>query len=150
MGSVSIDTPVGKLLVVELDNAIVSVRWSRSPGGAPSPLLAEARRQLIAYFAGKLKKFDLPLAPSGTGFQHRVWGRMLDIPYGQTISYGEMAKHLKSAARAVGGACGANPIPIIVPCHRVMAAHGRDGGYSGQGGVATKRHLLQLEGAALL
>ena len=150
MGSVSIDTAVGKLLVVELDNAIVSVRWSRSPGGAASPLLAEARRQLIAYFAGRLKKFDLPLAPAGTGFQHRVWGRMLDIPYGETVSYGEMAKHLKSAGRAVGQACGANPIPIIIPCHRVLAAHGRDGGYSGQGGVATKRHLLQLEGAALL
>ena len=75
---------------------------------------------------------------------------MLDIPYGQTMSYGEMAKHLKSAPRAVGGACGHNPIPIIIPCHRVMAANGKDGGYSGQGGVTTKRQLLQLEGAALL
>lgn len=105
-----------------------------------------ARRQLDEYFAGKRRRFDLPLAPAGTDFQRRVWWALLAIPYGEAISYGELARRVGKprAARAVGAANGANPIAIIIPCHRVVGASGI-GGYAG--GLDIKRHLLALEGA---
>ena len=93
---------------------------------------------------------NLPLAPAGSNFEHAVWDAMLRIPYGRTRSYGEIARDIGGEARAVGGACGSNPIPIIIPCHRVLAANGRSGGYSGRGGTQTKHFLLALEGATLL
>ena len=104
------------------------------------------QRQLDAYFAGHLTRFDLPLAPSGSPFEVGVWTAMAEIPYGETRVYGELAASVGSAPRAVGRACGRNPIPIVIPCHRVLAKAGL-GGYSGSGGLATKRHLLALEGA---
>ncbi|WP_414652559.1 methylated-DNA--[protein]-cysteine S-methyltransferase, partial [Hypericibacter adhaerens] len=117
------------------------------PPPAGSPLLDRARAQLEAYFAGRRDGFDLPLAPRGTGFQRKVWERMRRIPYGATWSYAELARDVGSVARAVGQACGANPIPIIIPCHRVLAENGGLGGFSGAGGTESKSFLLELEGA---
>ncbi|MDX1574831.1 MAG: methylated-DNA--[protein]-cysteine S-methyltransferase [Kiloniellales bacterium] len=111
-----------------------------------SPLLAEAGRQLAAYFAGERRDFELPLAPAGSALHKEVWRLMCAIPFGQTATYGELARKLKSAAQPVGTACGANPIAILIPCHRVVAADGL-GGFSGGAGVESKRFLLHHEGA---
>ncbi|HEV2336286.1 MAG TPA: methylated-DNA--[protein]-cysteine S-methyltransferase [Stellaceae bacterium] len=150
MPSLSIPSPVGQLTIDEIDDAIVAIRWADGSPGAPagngSPLLAEAARQLAAYFDGRLLHFDLPLAPAGSPFEARVWSAMQVIPYGETRSYGDLAASVASAPRAVGRACGRNPIPIVIPCHRVLAKGGL-GGYSGEGGLATKQRLLALEGA---
>ena len=118
----------------------------------PEPEWAESRapfkeavRQLDAYFAGRLRQFDLPLATGGTAFQQRVWRALRDIPYGETVSYGELARHIErpAAVRAVGAANGQNPISIVIPCHRVIGADGSLTGYGG--GLERKRHLLDLE-----
>ncbi|MEE8545559.1 MAG: methylated-DNA--[protein]-cysteine S-methyltransferase [Alphaproteobacteria bacterium] len=146
MPQLSLQSPVGELTLSEEDGALVSLDWGRVPEQSESTLLGEARRQLERYFDGDPAPFELPLAPPGSDFQRRVWARMQAIPAGRTLSYGALARELGSAARAVGAACGANPIPIIVPCHRVIAADGGLGGYSGQGGVETKQALLRLEG----
>ncbi len=146
MPSLSIPSPVGQLTIDEEDDAIVSIRWADARDGNGSPLLTEAARQLDAYFAGKLSHFDLPLAPAGSLFESRVWLAMQLIPYGETRSYGDLASAVGSAPRPVGRACGRNPIPIVIPCHRVLARGGL-GGYSGAGGLATKQRLLALEGA---
>jgi methylated-DNA-[protein]-cysteine S-methyltransferase len=146
MNSLSISSPVGDLVLVEDEGAIVAVHWAESRGGNGSPLLTEAARQLDDYFAGKLTVFDLPLRPAGTAFERSVWAAMLDIPYGETRCYGDLAASTDSAPRAVGRACGRNPIPIIIPCHRVLGK-GWMGGYSGAGGLKTKEALLTLEGA---
>ena len=146
MPSLSIPSPVGQLTIDEEDDAIVAIRWADEPAGNGSPLLAEAARQLDAYFAGQRSHFDLPLAPAGSPFEARVWSAMQLIPYGETRSYGDLASMIGSAPRPVGRACGHNPIPIVIPCHRVLARGGL-GGYSGQGGLATKQSLLALEGA---
>ena len=124
----------------------MAVRWADEKTGNGSPLLNEAARQLDAYFAGNLTEFDLPLRPAGSDFERRVWDGMLGIPYGKTRSYGELAAGIGSGPRAVGGACGKNPIPIVIPCHRVLAKAGM-GGYSGSGGLKTKQALLAIEGA---
>ncbi len=151
--AVSIDTPVGRLTLVEANAAVVAIHWAgpgREEAGAnkPTPLLVEARRQLEAYFAGTLTRFDLPLAPAGSPFEQRVWAAMRQIPHGQTRRYGELALMTDSGPRAVGRACGRNPIPIVIPCHRVLARGGL-GGYSGGAGLATKRMLLALEGIGI-
>ena len=146
MNSLSISSPVGNLVLVEDQDAIVEVRWADARGGNGSPLLTEAARQLDDYFAGKLTAFDLPLRPAGTAFERSVWAAMQDIPYGETRSYGDLATTTDSAPRAVGRACGRNPIPVVIPCHRVLAKAGL-GGYSGSGGLWTKQRLLALEGA---
>jgi methylated-DNA-[protein]-cysteine S-methyltransferase len=121
--------------------------WPRNDG---NPLLAEAARQLQAYFAGQLREFQLPLDIEGTDFQKRVWGQVAAIPYGETRSYLQIAAALGSpgAVRAVGAANGANPAPIVVPCHRVIGAHGKLVGYGG--GLPLKKRLLELEGAMTL
>ena len=100
--------------------------------------------QLAAYFDGRLKIFDLPLIPKGDAFQQSVCQAMLDIPYGETTTYGEIAAKLDTYGQPVGNACGANSIPIIIPCHRVLGAHGV-GGYSGEGGIERKIELLKME-----
>jgi methylated-DNA-[protein]-cysteine S-methyltransferase len=146
MPSLSIPSPVGPLTIEEQDDKIVAISWGNGAAGNGSPLLDEAERQLQAYFDGKLLHFDLPLAPAGSPFEKRVWDAMQNIPYGETRCYGDLAEAINSAPRAVGGACGKNPIPIVIPCHRVLAKSGM-GGYSGQGGLDTKRALLRLEGA---
>ena len=115
------------------------------PGSEDPPLLREALRQLAAYFAGALAEFDLPLAMNGTEFQKRVWRALLEIPYGETWSYSQLAGHIgnPAAVRAVGAANGQNPLAIIVPCHRVIGAHGNLVGYGG--GLPLKQMLLDLE-----
>jgi methylated-DNA-[protein]-cysteine S-methyltransferase len=148
MPTLSIPSPVGQLTIEESGDRIVAIRWADTPAGNGSPLLSEAARQLAAYFDGKLRQFDLPLAPRGTPFEGRVWAAMQAIPYGETRSYGDLAHATDSGPRAVGRACGRNPIPIVVPCHRVLARGGL-GGYSGGAGLPTKTRLLALEGALI-
>ena len=146
--TVTVPSPLGMLTVTEEDGAITRLRWhGQAATAAPTPLLAEAARQLHAYFDKSLRDFDLPLRPAGSPFQQAVWQAMCRIPAGSTRSYGAIAAEVEAPARAVGGACGTNPIPIIIPCHRILATGGALGGYSGQGGNETKLFLLALEGA---
>lgn len=148
--TLTMDSPVGMLALRARGNAIVALDWVDEAQPRPNTeLLNEAARQLDAYFAGQLEAFELPLDPDGTDHQKKVWDDMLTIPYGGLRSYGDMATAIGSSARAVGTACGKNPIPIIVPCHRVIATGGGMGGYSGRGGLDTKRALLILEGVML-
>ncbi len=146
MPHLSFHSPIGDLTVSEEDGALVSVDWGWGRDQEPSALTDDARVQIEAYLEGQRSSFDLPLNPTGTEFQQRVWQAMQEIPFGAVETYGALAKRIGSAARAVGMACGANPLPIVIPCHRVVAAGGRLGGYSGDGGLATKRALLVLEG----
>jgi methylated-DNA-[protein]-cysteine S-methyltransferase len=152
------DSPVGEVRIVERDGKITDLEFfpfRPNIDGRPigdrdddHPVLVQALEQLTAYFARDLKEFDLPLDPAGTSFQHRVWERLRGIGYGQTASYGEIARALGltgHGARAVGLANGRNPIPIVVPCHRVLASGGGLGGYGG--GLDRKEFLLKLEGA---
>jgi len=146
--AVTVPSPVGALTIVEQAGAIVRVRWrGAATPTPPTPLLAEAVRQLAAYFDKRLKDFDLPLRPAGSLLQQAAWRAMCRIPAGITRSYGAIAAELGVPARAIGGACGANPIPVIIPCHRILATGGGLGGYSGEGGAETKLFLLALEGA---
>ncbi|WP_448205203.1 methylated-DNA--[protein]-cysteine S-methyltransferase [Azospirillum sp. sgz302134] len=145
MGRLTVDSPLGPLTLISADDALVALDWGRQGEDAPDPVLAEAASQLADYFAGRRRDFDLPLAPRGTDFRQRVWAAMLAIPYGEMRTYGDIARALGSAPRAVGGACGANPIPVIVPCHRIVGGGGSPGGYSGFGGLETKDWLLRLE-----
>jgi methylated-DNA-[protein]-cysteine S-methyltransferase len=142
----TVDTPSGPVTITEDGEAIVAVTWGGRDSD-DSPLLRRAAQQLSEYFAGTRHAFDLPLRPKGSDFQCAVWNQMLAIPYGQTRSYGELAKATGGIARAVGTACGANPIPILIPCHRVLAADRQLGGFSGGKGPETKAQLLTLEGA---
>jgi methylated-DNA-[protein]-cysteine S-methyltransferase len=121
------------------------VRFAGEPASSDDPLLVEAAGQLRAYFARELREFDLPLAPSGTGFQRRVWDAVSAVPFGATASYAEIAAAIgtPSACRAVGAANGRNPLPVIVPCHRVVGSTGALTGYGG--GLERKRALLDLE-----
>ena len=149
------DSPVGRLALEAEGDALASVRWSDAgeqpaPGGKASPVLEKAMRQLDRYFSGRLRRFDLALQARGTPFQKRVWTMMSEIPFGETATYGGMAMALGSGARAVGTACGRNPLPIVVPCHRVLGSGGTGGGFSGGSGLPTKRQLLALEGVVLL
>ena len=144
MSQISMHAPIGDLTISAEDNIIVSLDWGWAKEQNTSTLLQDAKSQLNDYFDGLRKNFDLPLEPLGTKFQQRVWSMMRQVPHGKTITYGEIAKALDSSARAVGMACGANPLPVIIPCHRVVAANNM-GGYSGDGGVETKRALLNLE-----
>jgi methylated-DNA-[protein]-cysteine S-methyltransferase len=148
MNYTSLLSPTGPLTLFEEAGEIIAVEWGQTKGGSETPLLHEAKDQISQYFARERQIFELPLNPKGTEFQKAVWQQMLEIPYGQTKTYGALAKNLKSAARAVGGACGKNPIPIIIPCHRVMGANGKLTGFSGGEGVATKEALLRLESFA--
>jgi methylated-DNA-[protein]-cysteine S-methyltransferase len=137
-------SPIGDLTVSEEDGAIVAVDWGWGRDQTETRLLIRARDELQAYFDGALTQFDLPLAPTGTPYRRRVWDALCAIPYGETRTYNEIAAVAGGAARSVGQANGANPIPILIPCHRVLAGSGL-GGYSGGEGIATKRLLLALE-----
>lgn len=148
MAYVSMHTPLGPLTLFADDRTIVALEWGWSPANGASPLLDEARAQLEAYFDGALTRFTLPLAAAATPFQQRVREAMLRIPYGAVSTYAALAREVDSAPRAIGQACARNPLPIIVPCHRVLAAGGDLGGYSGGEGTAAKRALLRLEGYA--
>ena len=142
-------TPYGLLALCEVGGAIIKLRWAGENTGQRTPILKEGLSQLAAYFAGELTEFDLPLAPDVGEFGRSVLDQISAIPFGYTKTYGQLAKALGSAAQPVGTACGANPIPIIIPCHRVLAQCGL-GGFSGAGGVETKVKLLRFEGAGLL
>jgi methylated-DNA-[protein]-cysteine S-methyltransferase len=143
-------TPIGEVTVSEEDGAIVALDWGRGRDQDRTKVLAEAVVQLQDYFDGLRTDFDLPLSPHGTAFQRRVWDALRAIPAGETRSYGDLARLLASSARAIGQANGANPIPILIPCHRVLAAGGVLGGYSGGEGPSTKRWLLEHERRAAL
>ena len=150
MPQLSLHTPLGEVTISEDGGAIVALDWGRGRDQEATPLLCQARDQLQAYFDGKRMSFNLPLAPEGSDFQKRVWAALCAIPSGETRSYADIARTISSAPRAVGGANGANPIPLFIPCHRVIAADGSLGGYSGGDGPATKRYLLDHESRALL
>ena len=143
----SVDTQFGTLTLVARDGAITGLAWTRVVHGDRSDLLDEAAAQLAAYAAGEREEFDLPLNVIGSGFQRDVCAAMSAIPFGYTRTYGEIAADLGVPAQAVGQACGGNPIPVIIPCHRVMGAKGLTG-FSGRGGVETKVALLRHEKAA--
>lgn len=146
MPALTVSTQFGPLTLIEDQGAIVRVDWDGN-GVDDTPMLAEAARQLRAYAAGDLKRFDLPLRVAGSDFQRAVCDQMRAIPFGDTVTYGDIARALDQSAQAVGNACGRNPIPVIIPCHRVMGAKGLTG-FSGKGGVETKVALLRHEGAA--
>lgn len=149
----TIRTPIGPLRLDASEGALVRLSWIRGPSDyAPEdfpsdPLIAAASAQLQAYFAGQLTDFSFPLRPRGTPFQRCIWALLRTIPFGTTQSYAALAARADTAPRAAAAACAANPIPIVVPCHRVIAASGALSGYSGGDGVATKQHLLNLEQA---
>ncbi|MHB1206834.1 MAG: methylated-DNA--[protein]-cysteine S-methyltransferase [Rhodospirillaceae bacterium] len=145
MPQLSLHSPIGDLTLSAEDEHIVALDWGWGRDQEPTPVLQRAVAQLEDYFDGKLKTFDLPLRPDGSAFHRAVWRIMLEIPCGQVLTYGEISARLKASARAVGTACGRNPIPVIIPCHRVIGTGGL-GGYSGDGGVDTKVVLLRLEG----
>ena len=152
MPSTVVDSPIGPLGLTASEAGLQSVLFDSgriSPEGS-SPILDEAARQLEAYFDGDLVTFDLPLELNGTEFNRRCWLALASIPYGQTVSYGEQARRLglgNDAARAVGAANGRNPLPIVLPCHRVIGADGSLTGFGG--GLHVKRFLLEHEGALL-
>jgi methylated-DNA-[protein]-cysteine S-methyltransferase len=150
MGRVTITTPLGPVTLAAHSGRLTSLGFGgpRAEGEEPDPVLIEAARQIDGYFAQNLQIFDLPLGPAATGFQMRARAAMLAIPYGKTASYGQLAAKLGTAPRAVGLACARNPLPIIVPCHRVLGAAGSLGGYSGGAGLGTKRWLLAHEAGA--
>ena len=148
-----LDTPVGLLLLRADEDGLREITFLK-PGGRLFPksdwqedpaMFREPIRELRAYFAGELEEFDIRLAPEGTEFQQRVWTELIKIPYGQTVSYGELAQRIGNpkASRAVGLANGSNPIPIVIPCHRVIGSNGKLTGYGG--GLPVKEKLLALE-----
>ncbi len=147
-----VDSPIGPLGLIASDSALQGVTFHarRARAGGRSPVLDEAARQLEAYFEGELAAFDLPIELHGTDFQQHCWLALATIPYGQTVSYGEQARRLglgSDKARAVGAANGQNPLPLVLPCHRVIGADGSLTGFGG--GLQVKRFLLELEGALL-
>lgn len=151
-----IDTPIGRLQLAATRDALIALAFENQQTAAPpapaqadpdaSSILQEAEKQLLAYFSGRRRAFDLPLQAQGTPFQRSVWAALREIPYGEVRSYGQIASALgrDKAVRAVGAANGRNPIPIIVPCHRVIGSNGKLTGFAG--GLEAKRQLLALEG----
>jgi methylated-DNA-[protein]-cysteine S-methyltransferase len=148
---VSLLTPIGYLSVFSDGNAVIAIEFGRvTTSNTIDNITKNARQQLNAYFDGSLRQFDLPLNPTGTVFQQAVWRAILNISFSKTRTYSDIAADVSSSARAVGGACAANPIPIIIPCHRVLGKGGMLGGYSGGEGPETKQVLLRREGALLI
>jgi methylated-DNA-[protein]-cysteine S-methyltransferase len=152
-------SPIGNLPLVAHENALIAVLWENdSPNRVNLPaqlieqetrILTETKKQLDAYFEGKRKIFDLPIQTEGTDFQVKIWKALTEIPFGQTRTYGQLAKEINqtSASRAVGAANGRNPISIIIPCHRVIGTNGKLTGFAG--GLEAKQYLLKLEGSLL-
>jgi methylated-DNA-[protein]-cysteine S-methyltransferase len=154
----TIDSPVGRLTLVATDAGLAAILWQNDRPGrvrlpiegeeSAHPVLVETARQLAEYFAGRRQQFDLPLDPHGTVFQRKVWSALLTIPFGETRSYGQIAKQIgkPSAVRAVGAANGRNPLSIVAPCHRVIGSTGALTGFAG--GLDVKARLLALEASA--
>ena len=159
-----VETPLGQLRAAVTESGVVRIALPRSSGAGFAgwlrtvyvdaervpwlPLLDKLAQELGEYFAGKRREFSIPVEPRGTDFQRAVWREIAAIPYGETLTYAEVSRAAgrPTAVRAAGTATGANPIPILIPCHRVIAAHGKLGGFSG--GLDAKRRLLALEKAA--
>jgi len=146
-----IDSPVGELLLTEADGALTALQMEpfaeRPTTTSRNSLLTKARKQLDRYFAGRLTQFDLPLAPAGSPFMQHIWAELQQVPFGETLTYAELARRVGRPGhfRASGAANGRNPIPIIVPCHRVVGSNGSLTGYGG--GIERKRWLLDHEAA---
>lgn len=149
MGQSSITTPVGTLTLSSNGRAITRVTWFRAGddvGNADSdPILEAAKAEIDRYFSGRLTEFQTPVHLEGSPLQLSVWQAMRTIPFGQVLTYGDVAKAVGSEPQAVGTACGQNPIPVIVPCHRIVGAGGNLTGFSGGNGIETKAYLLDLE-----
>lgn len=143
-----VQSPVGPLTLIGTESALTEIAFGDSGAEASSPVLKQAAEELAEYFAGARREFTVPLAPEGTAFQKRVWEELRKIPYGETASYGDVAARLEKpgGAIAVGQANSRNPIPIMIPCHRVIGANGKMVGYTG--GLHIKRALLAVEGIA--
>lgn len=146
MPALTINSPLGTLTLREANGCLSSLDWGDTGETDHTDLLDRAADQINRYFEDGRAAFDLPTAPAGTAFQKSVWDQIAAIPSGQTLTYGDIAKKLGTAARAVGTACGRNPVPIIVPCHRVMGANQQLTGYTGADGIETKKFLLVHEG----
>jgi len=148
----SIDSPVGPVSVYGRGDAIVYLEMAHEPASNSnrSPVVESALSQLAEYFAGKRTVLDFPVAPKGTDFQMAVWREIARVPFGETITYAEIAAKIGKplASRAVGGAVGSNPVALVIGCHRVMGASGKITGFSGGDGIPTKRWLLAHEGIA--
>ncbi len=152
-----VDSPIGRLMLVGDDESLERIEFESAkttmgpqPDWSPTDRgLADAARQLKEYFAGRRQSFDLELRPTGTEFQQRTWNALRDIPYGETVSYAELARSIgkPKAVRAVGAANGRNPLPIVVPCHRVIGSNGHLTGFAA--GTDIKKQLLKLEGAVI-
>jgi len=153
----TVSTPLGDITAVADAEGLTQVILAGDDGSVLAeateggPIVDAAAQQLAEYFAGERMAFDVPLAPQGTEFQQTVWKALGDVPFGTTATYGEIARAIGqlTATRAVGAANGRNPIPIIIPCHRVIGASGELTGYSGGGGIETKRRLLDHESGTL-
>lgn len=146
MPAFTMQSPIGLLTIEETDGAITALRFGgETVSPPPTPLLQRAAQQLTEYFAARRRRFDLPLRPQGTAFQQAAWSALCDIPYGQTRTYAQQATAIgrPKACRAVGMANHCNPLPLFIPCHRVIGAGGKLTGYAG--GLAIKRFLLELE-----
>ncbi|WP_322099292.1 methylated-DNA--[protein]-cysteine S-methyltransferase [Haematospirillum sp. H1815] len=150
MSHIVLHSPLGWMTLFEADDCLVSLDWGRGmeAGCEETPLLKEAGKQLQAWFDRRLENFDLPLATAGTAFTARVRDALCAIPFGATQTYGDLAQTVLSSPRAVGMACARNPLPILVPCHRVLAAGGHLGGYSAFDGLQSKAWLLHFEQSA--
>ncbi len=141
----SLHSPLGSLTLTQEDDALVALDWGWGRDQQETVLLCEARNQLNSYFDGELTRFTLPLSPvSSTPYRRRVWAALAEIPFGETRTYAELAQRAGGSARSVGQANRVNPLPILIPCHRVVAAT-HIGGFSMEGGLQTKRFLLSLE-----
>jgi methylated-DNA-[protein]-cysteine S-methyltransferase len=140
----SLHTPLGALTLSEADGAIVALDWGWGRDQEKTALLIRARDQVHEYLDGGRRDFEVPVDPAGTAYQRKVWAILSSIPYGETRSYADVARLAGGGPRSVGQANSRNPIPILIPCHRVVAAQGI-GGYSGAEGLDTKRYLLRLE-----
>ena len=141
----SVLSPVGWLTLFATSKKLIALEWGRANNCTETTFLNEIKQELAEYFNNERTNFTIPLHPTGTVFQTSVWKYIADIPSGQTRTYGEIAKKLNSAARAVGNACARNPIPIFIPCHRVIGTNAKLTGFSGGLGVQTKHDLLTLE-----
>ena len=156
MNYIHLETRIGKLLIAGDAQTVRRIGFPNNNAPEPGWIdestgpLESTARQLQEYFNGRRTSFDLPVAPEGTAFQRKVWLALQDIPYGETISYGDLARRVGNpkASRAVGAANGQNPIPIVIPCHRVIGANGKLTGFGG--GLPVKEALLELEAKQLL
>jgi methylated-DNA-[protein]-cysteine S-methyltransferase len=149
MGLRILDTPTGRLLIKSNGLAITRVAWLKRddpiPTGETDTVCDRAAAELTEYFSGSLKTFTVPIHLEGSDLQLRVWQVMREIPFGQVLTYGDVAHQIGSEPQAVGTTCGQNPIPVIVPCHRIVGAGGKLTGFSGGNGIETKAFLLDHE-----